>query len=49
MAQTQYEKKTESSTEEHTSLKGTLVSVFIVGLVIIITWVGVYSLFLNRL
>lgn len=49
MAQTQLKKKPEAHTEEHGSLIGTLASVFIVGFIIVITWVSVYFLFLNRL
>ncbi|WP_050615374.1 cytochrome c oxidase subunit 2A [Bacillus testis] len=49
MAQTQLKKKPEAHTDEHSSLKGTLASVFIVGLVILVTWVSVYFLFVNRL
>lgn len=30
------------------SLKGTLVSVFLVGVVIVVFWVGVYSIFSSR-
>lgn len=36
-------------TEDRSSLKGTLASVFLLGFFLIITWVGVYFLFLDRL
>lgn len=49
MAQTQLKKNNQPHSEEHSSLKGALASVFIVGFIIIITWVGVYFLFLDRL
>ncbi|WP_439096839.1 cytochrome c oxidase subunit 2A [Bacillus massiliigorillae] len=42
-------KKNPPQTEEHSSLKGALASVFLVGFFIIFTWVGVYFLFLDRL
>ncbi|MBA2875490.1 cytochrome c oxidase subunit 2A [Thermaerobacillus caldiproteolyticus] len=35
--------------EEQTSLKGTLTSVFLLGFFLIFTWVSVYFLFLHRL
>jgi len=34
--------------EKGTNLKGTLYSVGILGLVIILSWIGVWSLFLSR-
>ncbi|MBD3110447.1 cytochrome c oxidase subunit 2A [Bacillus sp. AGMB 02131] len=49
MAQTQLKKKPDPHNDEHGSLKGTLASVIILGLVIVITWVSVYSLFVSRL
>lgn len=33
---------------EETSLKGTFVSVMLLGAFIVISWIGVYMLFLNR-
>ncbi|WP_044748267.1 hypothetical protein [Bacillus alveayuensis] len=41
--------KTRVKTEDHSSLKGTLVSVFLLGFFLIFTWVGVYLLFIDRL
>ncbi|MDP4083500.1 MAG: cytochrome c oxidase subunit 2A [Bacillota bacterium] len=35
--------------EDKTSLQGTLLSVFFVGLFIVASWISVYLLFLNRL
>ncbi|MFS0781441.1 cytochrome c oxidase subunit 2A [Bacillus sp. 1P06AnD] len=49
MAQTQLKKQTDARKESHSSLKGTLASVSIVGAVILVTWVSVYFLFVNRL
>jgi hypothetical protein len=37
-----------SKTEETTSLKGTLVAVFILGIFILISWVSVFYLFISR-
>ncbi|MBD8014424.1 hypothetical protein QL992_10080 [Microbacterium sp. APC 3898] len=34
--------------EPETNLKGTLVSVFVVGLIIIVMWVAVYLLYVAR-
>ncbi|MBL4953802.1 cytochrome c oxidase subunit 2A [Neobacillus sp. OS1-32] len=44
------ELKTEQKTEieDSSSLKGTLASVFFLGLFIVITWVSVYMLFVER-
>ena len=44
-------KNTESSpihTEPDTSLKGTLISVSLVGAFIVISWVSVFALFISR-
>ncbi|MCH1627342.1 cytochrome c oxidase subunit 2A [Ferdinandcohnia quinoae] len=42
--------KTKSKVEDdHSSLKGTLASVFILGAFLIVSWLGVYFLFLDRL
>ncbi|MGM9929405.1 MAG: cytochrome c oxidase subunit 2A [Bacillus sp. (in: firmicutes)] len=49
MAQTHLKKQPKIHNDEHSSLKGTLASVFILGLIIVITWGGVYFLFLDRL
>ena len=48
MAQPEIRKKTSTKVEDNSSLKGTLASVFLLGFFLIITWVGVYLLFLNR-
>ncbi|CAM3892692.1 cytochrome c oxidase subunit 2A [Mesobacillus zeae] len=48
MAQPGLQKKTSTKTEDTSSLKGTLISVFLVGLFLIITWVGVFYLFMDR-
>ncbi|WP_078546216.1 cytochrome c oxidase subunit 2A [Litchfieldia alkalitelluris] len=42
-------KKLKSKVEDRSSLKGTLASVFLLGFFLIVTWVGVYFLFLDRL
>ncbi|GIN85718.1 hypothetical protein J6TS2_21040 [Heyndrickxia sporothermodurans] len=34
---------------ETASLKGTLIAVFIVGAFIVLSWLGVFGLYLNRL
>ena len=49
MAQTQLKKKPETHADEHSSLKGTLASVAVLGFIIVITWVSVYFLFVGRL
>jgi hypothetical protein len=41
--------KTKVKIEEHSSLKGALASVFLLGFFLIFTWIGVYFLFLDRL
>ncbi|WML45046.1 cytochrome c oxidase subunit 2A [Neobacillus sp. PS3-40] len=41
-------KKEKTDVEDNTSLKGTLASVFILGIFIAGMWVGVYFVFLNR-
>jgi hypothetical protein len=50
MAKTELSKKSEVKTEveDSSSLKGTLTSVFLLGLFLVFTWIGVYSLFLSR-
>lgn len=49
---TSKEKKSDTNqrlkTDEQTSLKGTLASVFILGIFILISWVSVFYLFINR-
>ncbi|MCA1030448.1 cytochrome c oxidase subunit 2A [Bacillus timonensis] len=47
MPKIEIQKKTKI--EDSTSLKGTLASVMLLGFFIIITWLGVYFLFLERL
>ncbi|WP_374722061.1 cytochrome c oxidase subunit 2A [Peribacillus tepidiphilus] len=49
MAQTELKNKTKTHVDDHSSLKGTLASVFMLGFILIITWVSVYFLFLDRL
>jgi len=49
MAQPQLKNKPDPHNDKHGSLKGTLASVIILGLVIVITWASVYSLFVSRL
>ncbi|MFD3446056.1 hypothetical protein ACFDTO_15795 [Microbacteriaceae bacterium 4G12] len=39
----------EPKLESKSSLKGTLAAVFLLGLVLIFTWFGVYLIFLDRL
>lgn len=48
MAKTELNNKIETEIEDSSSLKGTLASVLILGLIIIVTWAGVYLLFLDR-
>ncbi|MFO1444676.1 cytochrome c oxidase subunit 2A [Bacillus sp. Bva_UNVM-123] len=48
MANPELNRKTETEIEDQSSLKGTLASVLILGVILIVTWAGVYSLFLDR-
>jgi hypothetical protein len=50
MAKTELQEKTNTKieTEEGSNLKGTLASVFLLGAFLIVTWVGVYYLYLDR-
>ena len=48
MSQPGLESKTSTKVEDESSLKGTLASVFMLGFFLIITWVGVFYLFVNR-
>jgi hypothetical protein len=48
MAQPGIGKKTKTKVEDQSSLKGTLAYVFLSGFFLIITWVGVYFLFVER-
>ncbi|WP_409301295.1 cytochrome c oxidase subunit 2A [Peribacillus sp. SCS-155] len=49
MASPKLKTKTAIKEDVHSSLKGTLASVFLLGTILIITWVSVYILFLDRL
>jgi hypothetical protein len=49
MAAPELKTKQGTKVEDHSSLKGTLASVFLLGFILIITWVSVYFLFLDRL
>lgn len=48
MAQPKHKTDGKVSVEENTNLKGTLVSVFLVGAIIVATWVSVYFVYLDR-
>ncbi|WP_053363914.1 cytochrome c oxidase subunit 2A [Bacillus sp. FJAT-27251] len=48
MAQPGLQKKTKIKVEDSSSLKGTLASVFLLGFFLIVTWVGVFYLFVER-
>jgi hypothetical protein len=49
MAKTELSTKKKIKVEDHdTELSGTLASVFLLGFFIIVTWVGVWFLFLDR-
>lgn len=48
MAKTELSKNTKTEIEDSSSLKGTLASVFLLGFILVITWVSVYFLFLDR-
>lgn len=48
MAQPGIRKNANTKVEDSSSLKGTLASVFLLGFFLIITWVGVYFLFVER-
>lgn len=48
MANTDLQTKEKVETEDRTSLKGTLFSVFFLGIFIVVSWLGVYYLFLDR-
>jgi len=49
MAKTEVKTNHKTEVEDNSSLKGTLASVFFLGIFIIVTWVSVYYLFLERL
>lgn len=46
MALPQLKKKVET---EQSSLKGTLIAVFVVGALIVISWLAVFGIYINRL
>nr|WP_295971950.1 cytochrome c oxidase subunit 2A [uncultured Bacillus sp.] len=48
MAQPKHKTEGKATADENTNLKGTLASVFLVGFVIIATWVSVYFVYLDR-
>lgn len=48
MAKPELSRKTKTEIEDSSSLKGTLASVFLLGFILVVTWVSVYFLFLDR-
>ena len=48
MANTKLQTKQKTEVEDSSSLKGTLASVFFLGIFIVVTWLSVYFLFLDR-
>ncbi|MFC5732993.1 cytochrome c oxidase subunit 2A [Cytobacillus gottheilii] len=48
MAKTELRKNVKTEVEDRSSLKGTLASVFLLGFFLIVSWVGVFFLFLDR-
>jgi hypothetical protein len=48
MAKTELKTNQKIEMEDRSSLKGTLASVFFLGIFIIVTWVSVYYLFVDR-
>jgi hypothetical protein len=48
MAKAELNRKSKTEIEDSSSLKGTLASVFLLGFFLIVTWVSVYFLFLDR-
>lgn len=48
MANTELETKQKTDVEDRSSLKGTMASVFFLGIFIVVSWLGVYFLFLDR-
>ncbi|MGG1675203.1 cytochrome c oxidase subunit 2A [Neobacillus sp. NRS-1170] len=48
MAKAELKTKHKTEMEDSSSLKGTLASVFFLGIFIIVTWVSVYYLFVER-
>ena len=48
MAKPQINQKTQIKVEDSSSLKGTFASVLILGGFLVLTWLGVFLLFINR-
>ena len=48
MAKAELKTKQKTEIEDSSSLKGTLASVFFLGIFIVVTWVSVYYLFVER-
>jgi hypothetical protein len=48
MAKTELKTKQNTEIEDSSSLKGTLASVFFLGIFLVVTWASVYFLFLER-
>lgn len=48
MTKTELKMKQKTEIEDSSSLKGTLASVFFLGIFIVVAWVSVYFLFVNR-
>lgn len=48
MQKTELDRQQSIKVEDTSSLKGTLVSVFLVGVVILFFWIAVYSVFSSR-
>lgn len=48
MAKAELKSETRTEVEDSSSLKGTLTSVFLIGFFIVVLWVGVYFLYLDR-
>jgi hypothetical protein len=48
MAKAELKTNTKTEIEDSSSLKGTLASVFFLGIFLVVTWVSVYVLFLER-
>ncbi|SDL92941.1 cytochrome c oxidase subunit 2A [Bacillus sp. OK048] len=48
MAKAELKTNKKTAFEDSSSLKGTLMSVFFLGIFLVVTWVGVYFLFLDR-
>ncbi|MEH7176617.1 cytochrome c oxidase subunit 2A [Neobacillus vireti] len=48
MAKAELKTNKKTEIEDSSSLKGTLASVFLLGIFIVVTWISVYFLFLDR-